>query len=389
MIDNNIENIIVKFITNQATFKEIKQLEKWVIENEDNNKKFKEYILLNYALDYELEHIEIAAIKNTILIKSNISKKQLPITNYLKYAAAILVLIYGSYFLYNSSTQDKTIPTHITTAQPDQLIINNESIILRNEKGDELALDEDASTKIKSKQGNIIASHTKSKIIYEEKNEDEELIYNEIIVPFGKRFQLQLSDGTVVHLNAGTTLKYPINFSSKKDREVYLIKGEALFNVAENKNHPFIVNKGNHRIKVLGTVFNVSAYAEDSNIKTVLVSGKVQVNTQASKKAIDLKPNQMSVYKKTDETIQVKNVNTALYTAWVQGQIILKRTRFSKIRQKLERHYNVTINNNNKKLDTQLYNINFNNETIEQVLKTLNESFAIEYEIIDNTILIQ
>src|SRR5690606_36367432 len=102
----------------------------------------------------------------------------------------------------------------------------------------------------------------------------DKLAYNTLKIPFGKKFRLQLSDGTMVHINSGSTLKYPIKFIAGENRQVYL-DGEAFFDVAKDKKHPFIVNADNLNVRVLGTHFNVSNYPEDAVTDVVLVEGSV------------------------------------------------------------------------------------------------------------------
>src|SRR5690606_15066526 len=112
---------------------------------------------------------------------------------------------------------------------------------------------------------------------------DEVLIYNELVVPYGKRMKLILSDSSIVHINSGTRLKYPVKFLKNKDRKVFL-EGEAFFEVSKSKTASFIVNTDNIDIRVLGTRFNVSSYANDNSVYTVLVEGSVELNTTDSAK---------------------------------------------------------------------------------------------------------
>jgi ferric-dicitrate binding protein FerR (iron transport regulator) len=215
-----------------------------------------------------------------------------------------------------------------------------------------------------------------------------ELVYNEMVVPYGKRFQVTLSDGTQVHLNSGTSFKFPVKFIAGRERKVFL-KGEAFFDVVKNKKDAFVINSKDIDIKVLGTKFNVSYYTEDEEINTVLVTGSVQIY-ESSKPSFTKKiqPGQMASWNKEQKNIYIEDVDIDLHTAWMEGRLILRKTPFKVIRKKLERYYNVSIINHNELLDRLYYNINFDNETIEQVLKTLNENFDIDYRINDNTIII-
>src|SRR5690606_14480825 len=99
----------------------------------------------------------------------------------------------------------------------------------------------------------------------------QEVWMNEVIIPYGKKSELLLADGTKVWLNAGSRLAFPSRFT-RNTREVFL-EGEACFQVAKNEEQLFIVKAGNLDVKVLGTHFNVSAYPADATIETVLLEG--------------------------------------------------------------------------------------------------------------------
>ena len=115
----------------------------------------------------------------------------------------------------------------------------------------------------------MVGNQNGNKIVYDTETTLEKLVYNTIKIPYGKRFELQLSDGTIVHLNSGTTLKYPVKFIASGNRQVFL-DGEAFFDVAKDKTHPFVVNADNLNVRVLGTHFNVSNYPEDKLTDIVL-----------------------------------------------------------------------------------------------------------------------
>lgn len=222
---------------------------------------------------------------------------------------------------------------------------------------------------------------------------NETLVYNELYVPYGKRLQVILSDGTHVHVNAGTTLKYPIRFIEGKERKVFLEGGEAFFDVTKDEKNAFIVNVNKQNIKVLGTRFNVSSYPEDEINHVVLVEGSVSLyeNSKAHNddEAILLEPGFKAGWNTKHNNILISEVDTSTYTGWIEGKLIFKNIPFKSIRKKLERFYNVTIINNNKVLDNNTYNAVFDVETIDQVLETLNENYPIEYVIENNQIIIK
>lgn len=126
---------------------------------------------------------------------------------------------------------------------------------------------------IVNSNGSVIGIQKGNKMVYDGISASNELVYNELKVPYGKRFDIVLSDGTNVSLNAGTTIKYPVKFLPGKEREVYLMGGEAFFNVVKDTKHPFRVNAQELNVEVLGTKFNMAVYSEDESSDIVLVEG--------------------------------------------------------------------------------------------------------------------
>ncbi|MGK4568546.1 FecR family protein [Flavobacterium sp. 3HN19-14] len=127
-----------------------------------------------------------------------------------------------------------------------------------------------------------------------------------------------MSDGTVIHLNSGTTLRYPVKFIAGENRQVFL-DGEAYFDVAKDKAHPFIVNADKLNVRVLGTHFNVTNYPEDDQTDVVLVEGSVGLygsNTtfDATKNTV-LKPGYKGSFNKNTSSINTKPVVTDFYTS--------------------------------------------------------------------------
>jgi ferric-dicitrate binding protein FerR (iron transport regulator) len=108
---------------------------------------------------------------------------------------------------------------------------------------------------------------------YRRKN-SKNLVYNTLTTPNGKKFQVVLSDGTTVHLNAGSSFKYPEHFIDSGNRQVYLLEGRLILKLLKTQRHPFVVNTNAFNVRVLGTEFNISSYPEDA-INTVLIEGAV------------------------------------------------------------------------------------------------------------------
>ena len=151
------------------------------------------------------------------------------------------------------------------------------------------------------------------------------LAMNQIIIPYGKRSDIILADGTHIRLNSGSKLTYPSKFKTDS-REVYL-SGEAFFDVKSNPDQPFYVITKDIKIKVTGTRFNVSSYDEDNTTQTVLVKGRITAGkNKLFAKSMDLFPGERLTYTKSNEALFRDKVDVKLYVSWVDGYLIFENT---------------------------------------------------------------
>lgn len=175
--------------------------------------------------------------------------------------------------------------------------------------------------------------------------EDMRLV--EYMVPNGEIRDIILPDSSQVRLNAGSILIFQEHFG--KTRTVYL-NGEAYFNVAHNKNKPFIVNTTDMEVEVLGTVFNVSSYSGDNISSTTLESGKVNIHFKnADFEDIILSPNERISYDRKTGLIEKQMVKVDNVVAWTKGNVLLQGVTIEEITKIIERRYgiNVYLNSNN------------------------------------------
>jgi ferric-dicitrate binding protein FerR (iron transport regulator) len=197
------------------------------------------------------------------------------------------------------------------------------------------------------------------------------LEYTQLSVSYGESKKITLSDGSIVAVNAGSTLIYPKDFTA--DTRTVFLMGEANFSVAKNPNKPFIVRTKYIDVKALGTKFCVQSYPNAQYTKATLMEGSIKVDVVENKdKSYILKPNDQLVYSNSDNKISVINVDAAKVASWENGYLIFQGATFDEIAQTLERKYNVTINYDGKKLSQQSYFVKFNpDETIEDAMNVL------------------
>lgn len=160
---------------------------------------------------------------------------------------------------------------------------------------------------------------------------------NHIFVPKGKRTHITLSDGTKMYVNADSHVVYPSVFSD--NQRVIAVEGEVYLEVAHNPKVPFIVKTKGLDVKVLGTVFNVTAY-EENDISVVLVNGRVEVNSPAKEKML-LHPSQMANLK--DGIMKKEEVDVLKYICWKDNIMLLERETVSKVLDNLSRYYGIPI----------------------------------------------
>ena len=163
-----------------------------------------------------------------------------------------------------------------------------------------------------------------------------------IVVPRGGEYQLILPDGTKVWLNSASKLKYPVAFTGGQ-RKVFL-EGEAYFKVAKNEKQPFVVKTENMDVRVLGTEFNLKAYADEKWVQATLVRGEVAVFTGMDKSVRNtLKPEQQAEWDIEKGKLDVKTVELDLYIAWKNGQFVFRGQRLTEIMTVLERWYDFEV----------------------------------------------
>jgi len=210
-------------------------------------------------------------------------------------------------------------------------------------------------------------------------------------VPFGKQSKIILPDGTTVNLNSGSSLKYPAKFTGKKIRAVQL-EGEAYFEVAKDKNHPFIVNTGTVNIKVLGTHFNVKAYPDEGRITTTLLEGIIsisKVNADLSDKDILVSPDQQVTFNKKSGSFQVQKVDAALYSGWKDGQYYFDRDSLGFIAKQLGRNYNIKISIHSDFLKSQIFSGSVRkDDNIFQILDVMKKYRSFNYTAYKDSIIL-
>ncbi len=389
----DIDLLFAKYFKGNISDEEMSYLQDWVSNNETS---FKEVVKINFSINSVLKNGDktdtdisfskfLEQTKNVKVIKSEPKKRW---SGWLKYAAVFVVLITSSYYLLNNKvfvSNDNIEETNSVT-----------EISLTLGDGTVKRIDTNINQDIYSEEGTYVSTQNKDELIYgkskgEIENKDDQLSYNVLSIPYGRIFRVSLADGTRVVLNAGSSLKYPETFSKDEVREVFL-EGEALFEVTNDVKRPFLVNTTKHKIRVLGTQFNVNSYEEDQMMHTVLVEGSVGIYKTNDvfdiKKSTLLSPGEKATWTRLENTMSVEKTNVDQYTAWTKGELIFVNQPFKQMIKRLERHYNVKIENNYLELGKSKFSATFKGETIDQVMNTIQKYSHFSYKIENNKIII-
>lgn len=268
-------------------------------------------------------------------IKQVIKQKKIRRRNIIRYAAsvaavALLALITYIYFAENNGLNREPETAYIGEVVQDgsvQLYSGNRVVTLDNNSV--LKISEEGKSA-------LIEDHDSDREVYLDN------INNKLVVPYGHRSSIKLSDGSMVYLNSGTTIEFPTAFN-KKRREI-TVSGEIFIEVVENKNQPFIIHTAQSMITVHGTSFNLSSYSGEKSESVVLVEGSVEIANSGS--SLLLKPNEMAEI--AGSTISRSEINVSEYISWKKGYLELNNIPLTDLLLKISRYYNVEFRYKNE-----------------------------------------
>lgn len=317
-----------------------------------------------------LSNEERQQLRERILKSASLVQKRRSVKWVYMAAASVVFLIGLTVFLQFAS--HSSLEDYVESAS-DIDLKEAKGVTLVLGTGDNLNLEEENATIHYSDTGEEVKLGS-GKTVKQKSVKDNKSLFNTIIVPYGKRTDLRLSDGTVVWLNSGSKMIYPAVFKGKI-REVYL-EGEAIFDVTHNAQMPFKVRSSHQEIEVLGTVFNVNSYQDDELKYTVLKSGSVQINYSDKEiKGVRLEPGTLASYNSETKEALTKEVNINNFFSWKEGFLNFEKDNLEFIMTKLSRYYNVEIEIANEELANQTFSGHLDlKEDVEKVLGLIRET---------------
>jgi len=215
-------------------------------------------------------------------------------------------------------------------------------------------------------------------VTHQKKQETNMEGWAEMSAPLGARIKFNLPDGSFGWLNSGSTIKYALNFSQK--REVQL-SGQAFFDVIHQNENKFLVKTKYLDIEVKGTAFDVAAYDNEDLINVTLERGSVFLENDKITAPIEMKPNEQINYNHTNEKFTKTIVTAQNISAWKEGKLILRNASLAELAKQLSRWYNIEVRTNDLKDTSFRYRATFENENLDEVLRLLKITSPLKVKI--------
>ena len=338
--NKRICQLIAKQLWEGLSDEEREELQSWIHSSPGNESLYVQNVKRERVRQYieKRESIDVRKYMTTCERELGLGSKRRMRRWHWGYAAAIFVLcVVGIGIWMNEREEAGVTEIAQTTIEPGKA-----KALLVLGDGREIELSNQNVNKVLEESG-IVVVNDSSRIEYNRNagGGDKEVM-NKIIVPTGGEYNLILSDGTWVYLNAESVITYPQKFVGEK-REVTL-EGEAYFQVTASKERPFVVKTKDMDVLVTGTEFNVKAYPDESNVQTTLLRGKVAVFAGIDKKEkIEIKPNQQAEWSRENVKLQVREVDPDLFVAWKNGHFIFRQDRLENIMKTLARWYDMEV----------------------------------------------
>ena len=330
---HNISQLIYKQIIGSITEEEIRELQEWRKLSPKNEETYQRLVDIHFLEREYRKYKNVEHARPLQDMKSRIQNGRLPkqvrFWKLTSAVAATLLFAVCSITLWNTfenRSETYMAMDNISSQIPD-IEAGKTQAVLTLDNGSTIALGADSTL-----NSQLIAQQQSSS-----KNEAKRI--NNLTTPRGSEFMIMLEDSTKVWLNAESQLIYPESFDEKERRVE--IKGEAYFQVAKDKTRPFYVESSGVVIRVYGTEFNINAYSEENEVYTTLVSGSISLQRpNESKSELILTPGHQAIYNKDSKITSVKTVNTDAITSWHNGRFVFEEQTLEQIMKTLARWYN-------------------------------------------------
>ena len=336
--DEYIIQLIQLYLVGDLSGEEKVKLEEWVTQDPSREKLFKEICNeKSVASDFGIyEKVNKDSAWEKVILKGNIKQKNnARRLGWYKFVAAVMIplmVVAVGYFIRETKQGIEPKDTEFASIEPGK-----SKAILRLADNRVIEITREQETRFDVAEG-IAATNNLSGMVYPEQVAMGKAEYNVLEVPRGGEYTVTLSDGTVVYLNSGSELRYPVAFGAER-RDVFL-SGEGYFEVAKDAERPFFVNADKLKIRVYGTSFNVNTY-NIANVETVLVEGKIGI--QGNNAEYTVKPGQLALYNREEGTMEIRDVDVRPYVAWKEHEFMFDNESLEEIMNTLSLWYDVDV----------------------------------------------
>lgn len=354
---DRIAGMIIKYHRDEISELEHRELMEWRNQSEENRKLFDRLSNHDYVRDNIKDLPDIPSLKKEGWQRVMNAIKEEDAAAYPMYpaatrrlrrtryfiAASVAGLLVTGVWLYtkNGPVAKSNISSPLASNFKNDVAPGGNKAVLTLSDGSHVVLDSVGKGTIAAQGNAQVVKLGDGQLAYKSGVNEEtvSLAYNTLTTPSAGQFQVTLPDGSKVWLNNASSLRYPVTFSGKT-REVEL-NGEAYFEIAPNAHQPFKVNVGGTLVDVLGTSFNITAYADENNIKTTLLSGSVRVSKEDTR--ILLKPGEQARVNEAGNLKVLKDVDVDGVVAWKNGWFHFEHADLKTVMRMLARWYDVEV----------------------------------------------
>jgi len=387
MNDDKLNQLIAKYLAGECTPSEKQEVERWYDQYDAGDKKYRndDTDEMQASAERSFEELSKRLSLSTPTRLTQIRPIRPVIKVWLAAASVLLMISFGSYFLFRQYAKPQLTANQLSSP----IIPGSNKAILTLPGGKQINLT-DAGSGVLAKGGGIsITKSANGQLIYTAARQDapantEKIEYNTLTTPRGGQFQVILPDGSRVWLNSASSIIYPTAFTGKT-RTVKL-QGEAYFEVAKNKQKPFIVTANNVDVKVLGTHFNVTAYSDDAATTTTLLEGSVRLSKGSSNTL--LTPGLQGIALHNQNNISIQKANIEQVMAWKEGYFVFDDLSIKEVMKIVSRWYDVEVSFRGSVENKKFGGTISRYKNITELLDNMSQSGGIHYQIEGRRILL-
>ncbi|MEG0795977.1 MAG: FecR domain-containing protein [Odoribacter sp.] len=375
---DRIAELLALYYTGELSDAEKQLLEEWLQEDERHSLLLRELMSPEEFIEKYRQSCAIDSDRLLNDFENRVGLQRRKRFIRMVWAAAVAVLVLGvSISLLHNEWQKPVVRQVAEVALPGKaatVLLLGDGRKVTLSPGDSMVVNLPESARLTEKQDGLVYSG----------NTGQSEKYNTLQVPRGGEYKIVLSDGTYVHLNAYTELRYPVTFSDS-NRIVYL-SGEAWFEVKKDSEHPFYVKTEHMQVQVYGTAFAVNTLFEGQTT-VALVNGSVGVS--ADGKELEMQPSQLACYNHSEHLMEISEADLAPYTAWRKGLLVFDDQPLEQILNRLALWYDIEVFYANESVRRETFTGYLKRyDSIGVILKALQRTIAVRFELKGRTLIV-